>query len=55
MVAVVRMPSECAVRCTSTHSCDEHLSRPSVDAAPNPLTLGVYVDNLALKAANARR
>jgi len=34
---------------------DAHLSRTAADAAPNPLTLGVYVDNLAQKAANARR
>ena len=27
MVAVVRMPSGCAVRCTSIHSCVEHFSR----------------------------
>ncbi len=34
---------------------DAHLSRNTADAAPTPLTLGVYVDNLAQKAANARR
>jgi SAM-dependent methyltransferase len=34
---------------------DAHLSRTTVDAAPSPLTLGVYVDDLARKAANARR
>ena len=34
---------------------DAHLSRTSADAAPSPLTLGVYVDNLAQKAGNARR
>jgi SAM-dependent methyltransferase len=34
---------------------DAHLSRTPADAAPSPLTLGVYVDNLAQKAANARR
>jgi ubiquinone/menaquinone biosynthesis C-methylase UbiE len=34
---------------------DEHLSRTSADAAPGALTLGVYVDNLAQKAGNARR
>jgi sarcosine/dimethylglycine N-methyltransferase len=34
---------------------DDHLSRSTADAAPNPLTLGVYVDNLAQKAGNARR
>lgn len=34
---------------------DAHLSRTIADAAPSPLTLGVYVDNLAQKAANARR
>ena len=34
---------------------DAHLSRSAADAAPSPLTLGVYVDNLAQKAANARR
>jgi sarcosine/dimethylglycine N-methyltransferase len=32
-----------------------HLSRTPADAAPNTLTLGVYVDNLAQKAGNARR
>ena len=34
---------------------DAHLSRTTADAAPSPLTLGVYVDNLAQKAGNARR
>ncbi|MBK6864269.1 MAG: hypothetical protein IPG91_12185 [Ideonella sp.] len=34
---------------------DAHLSRTAADAAPSALTLGVYVDNLAHKAANARR
>ena len=34
---------------------DAHLSRTAADAVPNPLTLGVYVDNLAQKAGNARR
>jgi ubiquinone/menaquinone biosynthesis C-methylase UbiE len=34
---------------------DTHLSRTAADAAPSSLTLGVYVDNLAQKAANARR
>jgi ubiquinone/menaquinone biosynthesis C-methylase UbiE len=34
---------------------DEHLSRTTAEAAPSPLTLGVYVDDLAQKAANARR
>ena len=34
---------------------EAHLSRTGADAAPNPLTLGVYVDNLAQKAGNARR
>ena len=34
---------------------DTHLSRTSVDTAPSALTLGVYVDNLAEKAGNARR
>jgi SAM-dependent methyltransferase len=34
---------------------DAHLSRTTGDAAPSPLTLGVYVDDLARKAANARR
>ena len=32
-----------------------HLSGKGGDAAPSPLTLGVFVDDLALKAANARR
>jgi SAM-dependent methyltransferase len=34
---------------------DVHLSRSTADAGPTPLTLGVYVDNLAQKAGNARR
>ena len=34
---------------------EAHLSRTTADAAPSPLTLGVYVDNLAQKAGNARR
>jgi SAM-dependent methyltransferase len=34
---------------------DAHLSRSAADAAPSPLTLAVYVDNLAQKAGNARR
>lgn len=34
---------------------DAHLSRTTTDAAPSPLTLAVYVDNLAQKAGNARR
>jgi len=34
---------------------DAHLSRSAADAAPSPLTLGVYVENLAQKAGNARR
>jgi hypothetical protein len=34
---------------------DAHLSRTAADAAPSPLTLGVYVDDLPLKAGNARR
>jgi len=34
---------------------DAHLSRTTANAAPSPLTLGVYVDNLAQKAGNARR
>jgi sarcosine/dimethylglycine N-methyltransferase len=32
-----------------------HLSRTTADTAPSPLTLDVYVDNLAQKAGNARR
>jgi len=32
-----------------------HLSRTTGDSVPSPLTLGVYVDNLAQKAGNARR
>jgi len=31
------------------------LSRTVAEGAPSPLTLGVYVDDLAQKAANARR
>ena len=34
---------------------EAHLRRTAADAAPSPLTLGVYVDNLAQKAGNARR
>jgi len=34
---------------------DTHLSRTTIDAAPSPLTLGVYVDDLEQKARNARR
>jgi sarcosine/dimethylglycine N-methyltransferase len=34
---------------------DAHLNTTTVNSAPSPLTLGVYVDNLAQKAANARR
>jgi len=34
---------------------DAHLNMASVTTAPSPLTLGVYVDNLAEKAGNARR
>jgi SAM-dependent methyltransferase len=34
---------------------DAHLGRTTADAAPSPLTLGVYVENLAQKAANAQR
>jgi SAM-dependent methyltransferase len=34
---------------------DAHLSRASTPAAPGQLGLGVFVDNLAQKAANARR
>lgn len=34
---------------------DAHLGRTTADAAPNAPTLGVYVDNLAQKAGNARR
>jgi len=34
---------------------DAHLSTTTVNTAPSPLTLGVYVDNLPQKAANARR
>jgi SAM-dependent methyltransferase len=32
-----------------------HLGRTTADGAPSPLTLAVYVDNLAEKAGNARR
>lgn len=34
---------------------EAHLGRSVANAAPSPLTLGVYVDNLAQKAGNARR
>jgi len=34
---------------------DAHLTTTTLNAAPSPLTLGVYVDDLAQKAANARR
>ena len=34
---------------------EAHLNRPATDAAPSPLTLGVYVDDLTQKANNARR
>jgi len=34
---------------------DDHLNRTTADAAPSPLTLSVFVDHLAQKAANARR
>jgi len=34
---------------------DAHLNRSTAASAPSPLTLGVYVDNLAQKAKNARR
>jgi SAM-dependent methyltransferase len=34
---------------------DAQLGRAAADAAPSPLTLAVYVDNLAQKANNARR
>lgn len=34
---------------------DAILSRTTADAATSPLTLGVYVENLAQKAGNARR
>ncbi len=34
---------------------DAHLSATAAAAAPGPLTLAVYVDNLAQKAGNARR
>jgi sarcosine/dimethylglycine N-methyltransferase len=34
---------------------EAHLSRPSEPAGPAQLSLGVYVDDLALKATNARR
>ena len=34
---------------------DAHLNQAAGSSAPSPLTLGVYVDNLAQKAGNARR
>jgi len=34
---------------------EAHLSRTVADAAPSPLTIAVYVDNLAEKAGNAKR
>jgi sarcosine/dimethylglycine N-methyltransferase len=34
---------------------EAHLSQATADAAPSPLSLGVYVENLAQKAGNARR
>jgi ubiquinone/menaquinone biosynthesis C-methylase UbiE len=34
---------------------DAHLSRTTAQAMSSPLTLGVYVENLAQKAGNARR
>jgi SAM-dependent methyltransferase len=34
---------------------DAHLNRTTADTAPSPLTLAVFVDNLAQKAGNARR
>ena len=34
---------------------DAHLGRSSAGAAPSPLSLAVYVDNLAQKAGNAQR
>ncbi len=34
---------------------EAHLSRTTADAAPSPLTVGVYVDRLAQGAGNARR
>jgi len=34
---------------------DLHLTTTTINTAPSPLTLGVYVDNLAQKTANARR
>lgn len=40
---------------TLEDTSDAHLNSTTADAAPSPLTLGVYVDNLAQKAANARR
>jgi hypothetical protein len=40
---------------TFEDTSDAHLSRTAADAAPSPLTLGVYVDDLAQKAGNARR
>jgi hypothetical protein len=33
---------------------EAHLNR-AVDSTPSPLTLGVFVENLGLKASNARR
>jgi len=34
---------------------EAHLNRSGADGAPSPLTLGVYVEDLGLKAGNARR
>ena len=34
---------------------DAHLKRPAELAAPNALSLGVFVDNLGVKSSNARR
>jgi len=34
---------------------EAHLNNTTINSAPSPLTLGVYVDNLAQKAGNARR
>jgi len=34
---------------------EAHLNSSTVNSAPSPLTLGVYVDNLAQRAGNARR
>ena len=34
---------------------DDHLSRTAKESAPSPLSLGVYVENLKEKSANARR